>query len=89
MKTVRSIIGGVALGVITIVCSVPLNTTVSERFYDAIPIMRSMKEWQVIPGMVIATIAWGLLASFGFTILHEGIPGTGLGRRRVCNHHQM
>jgi hypothetical protein len=51
---------------------------VFERFYDAIPIMRSTEEWQVIPGMAIATIAWGLLASFGFAILYEGIPGTGL-----------
>jgi hypothetical protein len=78
MKLTRSIIGGIALGVITILCSTSLNLTVFDGLYDHVPIARSYDSWEVIRGMGIATVCWGILLSFGFAVLYKGIPGTGL-----------
>ncbi len=48
------------------------------KWWDKVSIMRSLDSWQVIPGMAIATICWGIILSFGFAILYQGIPGRGL-----------
>lgn len=73
----KTILGGLVLGIITILTSISLNGTIFARFYDPIPIVRPIESWQVIPGMAIATLSWGILTSIGFKILYKGIPGVG------------
>ena len=61
-----------------ILFSYPVHRVLFEKYWDMVSITRPMDAWQVIPGMAIITIGFGILLSSGFSILHRSIPGTGL-----------
>ena len=78
MIAVRCVLGGIVQGVIMILLSFPIHGLIFGQWWDKVSLVRPMDRWQVVPGMAIATICWGILLSFGFAVLYKGIPGKGL-----------
>ncbi len=78
MKAVRCITGGLAQSILMILLSYPIHVMIFGHWWDTVSLVRPVDSWQVIPGMALATICWGILLSLGFAVLYKGIPGKGL-----------